>query len=48
MVPRFIEIKDDLPKNVNDLIQKFILKENWQNIDCRRNTYDTKQKKMAE
>ncbi|MBD3196994.1 MAG: AMP-binding protein [Candidatus Lokiarchaeota archaeon] len=48
MVPRFIEIKNNLPKNVNHLIQKFILKDNWQDMECRRNTYDTKQKKMAE
>jgi crotonobetaine/carnitine-CoA ligase len=46
MVPRFIEYKRILPKNANDLVQKFILKEEWQTKESKMNTYDTHLKKM--
>jgi len=46
MVPRFIEFKDKLPRNVNDLVQKFLLKKEWEDEGSRKSTYDTQTKKM--
>ncbi|MFX1497526.1 MAG: AMP-binding protein [Promethearchaeota archaeon] len=40
MVPRYIEFKKDLPKNANELIQKFILINEWQSGKSLKNTYD--------
>ncbi len=42
MVPRFIEFKQELPKNPNELIKKFILKNDWESGKSLNNTYDTK------
>ncbi len=41
MVPRFIEFKKNLPKNANELVQKFILIKEWGNKNARKNTYDS-------
>jgi crotonobetaine/carnitine-CoA ligase len=41
MVPRYIEFKDELPKNANELIQKFILRNEWDSGKSLKNTYDT-------
>lgn len=41
MVPRFIEFKKELPKNANELIQKYILIKEWDNKGTKKNTYDT-------
>ncbi|MFX1256900.1 MAG: AMP-binding protein [Promethearchaeota archaeon] len=46
MVPRYIEFKKELPKNANELIQKFILKKEWENENAKRNTYDTQTGKL--
>jgi len=46
MVPRFIEFKQSLPKNANDLVQKFLLKREWKNKESRIKTYDTHLKRM--
>lgn len=48
MVPRFIEFKNELPKNANQLVQKFILKKEWEEEEAKGETYDTKQKKILE
>ncbi|MFX0018664.1 MAG: AMP-binding protein [Promethearchaeota archaeon] len=40
MVPRYIEFKKELPKNANELIQKFILINEWQSGKSLKNTYD--------
>ncbi|KON26971.1 hypothetical protein AC481_06055 [miscellaneous Crenarchaeota group archaeon SMTZ-80] len=47
MVPRFIEFKKELPKNANELIQKFILKKEWEKKSSRKNTYDTQTGKLV-
>ncbi|MFX1310757.1 MAG: AMP-binding protein [Promethearchaeota archaeon] len=41
MVPRYIEFKDELPKNANELIQKFILRNEWKLGKSLKTTYDT-------
>jgi crotonobetaine/carnitine-CoA ligase len=46
MVPRFMEYKRTLPKNANDLVQKFILREEWHTKESKMNSYDTHLKKM--
>ncbi|TFF96758.1 MAG: hypothetical protein EU547_06080, partial [Promethearchaeota archaeon] len=48
MVPRYIEFRKQLPKNANEFVQKFILKEEWGNNGLRSNTYDTKLQKLLE
>ncbi len=40
MVPRYIEFKKELPKNANDFIQKFILRNEWERGKSQKNTYD--------
>ncbi|MFX1384237.1 MAG: AMP-binding protein, partial [Promethearchaeota archaeon] len=40
MVPRYIEFNKDLPKNPNELIQKFILKNEWESGKSMKNTFD--------
>ncbi len=47
MVPRFIEFKVELPKNANELVQKFILKKEWASKDSRKNTFDTNSGKLV-
>ncbi|MFX1322781.1 MAG: AMP-binding protein, partial [Promethearchaeota archaeon] len=42
MVPRYIEFKEELPKNANELIQKFILRNEWKSGKSLKNTYDAK------
>ncbi len=42
MVPRYIEFKEELPKNANELIQKFILRKEWESGKSLKNSYDTK------
>ncbi|MFX0030358.1 MAG: hypothetical protein ACFE8B_14190 [Candidatus Hermodarchaeota archaeon] len=42
MVPRYIEFKNELPKNANDFIQKFILEKEWESGKSQKNTYDAK------
>ncbi|MBD3216113.1 MAG: AMP-binding protein [Candidatus Lokiarchaeota archaeon] len=42
MVPRFIEFRSILPKNANEFVQKFILKQEWELKERRKNTYDTR------
>lgn len=42
MVPRYIEFKEILPKNANELIQKFILRKEWESGKSLKNTYDAK------
>ncbi|MFX1312659.1 MAG: AMP-binding protein [Promethearchaeota archaeon] len=42
MVPRYIEFKKELPKNANELFQKFILREEWETLNSQKNTYDAK------
>jgi crotonobetaine/carnitine-CoA ligase len=41
MVPRYIEFTEELPKNANELIQKFILRNEWDSGKSLKNTYDT-------
>jgi len=41
MVPRYIEFKEELPKNANELIQKFMLINEWKSGKSLENTYDT-------
>jgi crotonobetaine/carnitine-CoA ligase len=40
MVPRYIEFRKILPKNANELIQKFILRDEWDSGLSLENTYD--------
>ncbi|MFX1390648.1 MAG: AMP-binding protein [Promethearchaeota archaeon] len=40
MVPRYYEFKEELPKNTNGLVQKYILKEEWKNKKLHKNVYD--------
>jgi crotonobetaine/carnitine-CoA ligase len=40
MVPRYIEFREELPKNANELIQKFILINEWDSGLSLENTYD--------
>lgn len=40
MVPRYIEFKEELPKNANELVQKFILINEWVSGKSVKNTYD--------
>ncbi|MFX1409698.1 MAG: AMP-binding protein [Promethearchaeota archaeon] len=40
MVPRYIEFKEELPKNANELIQKFILRNEWNSGKSLKKTYD--------
>ncbi len=40
MVPRYIEFREELPKNANELIQKFILRNEWSSGKSLKNTYD--------
>jgi len=42
MVPRYIEFKKELPKNAVEFIQKFILREEWNNAKSQKNTFDAK------
>lgn len=42
MVPRYIEFKDELPKNANEFVQKFILRKEWESGESQKNTYDAK------
>mgnify|MGYP006277355793 CR=1 FL=1 len=42
MVPKYIELTSELPKNANEFVQKFILKERWKEGEPKENTYDTK------
>ncbi|UCC18725.1 MAG: AMP-binding protein [Promethearchaeota archaeon] len=42
MVPRYIEFKEDLPKNANEFVQKFILQNEWETGESQKNTYDAK------
>ncbi len=44
MVPRYLEFKEELPKNANEFIQKFILRKEWDNKSLRKNAYDVKAK----
>ncbi len=46
MVPRFKKYKKKLPKNANELIQKFILIKEWENKNIRKNTYDSATKEF--
>ncbi|MFX1445267.1 MAG: AMP-binding protein [Promethearchaeota archaeon] len=48
MVPRFIEFKEELPKNINELVLKFILKQQWEDITLRKNTYDSIEQKFLD
>lgn len=47
MVPRFIEIRESLPMNANNLVKKYVLKQEWQNKEMRKSTYDSKLKKVV-
>jgi crotonobetaine/carnitine-CoA ligase len=40
MVPRYIEFREELPKNANELIQKFILIDEWDSGLSLENTHD--------
>ncbi len=40
MVPRYIEFREELPKNANELIQKFILRNEWNSGVSLKNTHD--------
>ncbi|MBN1802130.1 MAG: AMP-binding protein [Candidatus Lokiarchaeota archaeon] len=40
MVPRYIEFRTEIPKNPNQFIQRFLLKEEWLDEDIVANTYD--------
>ena len=40
MVPRYIEFREELPKNANELIQKFILIDEWDSGLSIENTHD--------
>ena len=40
MVPRYIEFRKTLPKNANELIQKFILRNEWDSGISLENTHD--------
>ena len=42
MVPRFIEIKEDLPKTITGFVQKFKLKKEWEDKLSQSNTWDVK------
>ncbi|TFF97237.1 MAG: hypothetical protein EU547_04855 [Promethearchaeota archaeon] len=48
MVPRYIELRKELPKNANEFVQKFILKEEWEEKNSKYNTYDAKLQKFLE
>ena len=40
MVPRYIEFRQELPKNANELIRKFILRNEWDSGLSLENTHD--------
>ena len=42
MVPRYIEFRNELPKNANEFIQKFILRKEWEIGKSQKNTCDAK------
>lgn len=44
MVPRYIEFKENLPKSSNLMIQKFILKKEWELNEIKKMTWDSKLK----
>ena len=44
LVPKYIEFKDQFPKNGNGLIKKFILRKEWESENSKRNSWDTEKK----
>ena len=44
MVPRFIQLREELPKTSTNFIQKFLLKKEWQDKLSQDNTWDAKKK----
>ncbi|MFX0024519.1 MAG: AMP-binding protein [Candidatus Hermodarchaeota archaeon] len=42
MVPRYIEFKEEMPKNANEFIQKFILQKEWETGKNSDKIYDAK------
>lgn len=40
MVPRYIEFKKELPRSNNLMIQKFVLKQEWERNNIKTNTWD--------
>ncbi len=42
MVPRYIEFKEEIPKNANEFIQKFILQKEWAKEITTDKTFDAK------
>ena len=44
MVPRYIEFKEKLPKSSNLMIQKFILKKEWELNEIKKMTWDSQLK----
>ena len=48
MVPRFIEIKKELPKTATNFVQKFKLKKEWEQGLSQENTWDIKIKNFIQ
>ena len=46
MVPRYIEFKKKLPRSNNSMISKFRLKQEWESIEVKRNTWDAEIKDL--
>jgi hypothetical protein len=44
MVPRYIEFKENLSKSSNLMIQKFILKKEWELNEIKKMTWDSQLK----
>ncbi|MFW9827474.1 MAG: AMP-binding protein [Candidatus Thorarchaeota archaeon] len=44
MVPRYYEFKEELPKNANGLVQKYILIEEWNSKKLSKKVYDVNSK----
>lgn len=48
MVPKYIEFKQQLPRSSNLLIQKFVLKKEWERNKVKRNTWDAQIKDLIQ
>jgi crotonobetaine/carnitine-CoA ligase len=48
MVPKFIEFTRELPKNANEIVQKFILRDKWEKKESKENTYNTKSQQFLD
>jgi crotonobetaine/carnitine-CoA ligase len=46
MVPRYIQLRQELPKSVNTQKQKFELKKQWERVEIKEKTWDAQIKNM--